>query len=155
MAQSKSKKSKKSDASGMERLINIMLENQERLSKAMASARKRSGNISEMMSEELAQSQRDALELTKMLATNPSDVSENTKAMMDAATKAQNRTLDFAKELYSQQVDAAESFRKSMQTVMENSRDAAEAAMEAGRCMSADNPFAEAWQKGMESLRAN
>lgn len=147
------KSSKKEDETEIGRFIDMIIENQGRFNEALESARKRGTKIAEMMSEQVIQGQREALELTKRVATNPNAFSENTKALLDAAAESQSRGLDFAKELYNEQVAATESMRESMQTVMESSREAAETAMELGRSWGANNPLAEAWQRGMESLR--
>lgn len=155
MAKAKTtKRTKKTDESDMGRFIDMIIENQTRINKAMASARKRGTKITEMVTDQVIQGQVEALELTKMVATNPSAYSENTKAVLDAAAEAQSRSLDFARELYNEQVKAAETLRESMQTAMETSREAAEAAMELSRSWGANNPLSEAWQKGMESLRS-
>ncbi len=155
MAKAKTtKRTKKDEGSDITRFIDMLIENQGRFNKALASARKRGTKITEMVTEQVVQGQREALELTKMVATNPSNYSENSKALMDAAAEAQSRSLDFARELYNEQVKAAESVRESMQAAMEDSREAAQAAMELGRSWGANNPLAEAWQKGMESLRS-
>ena len=153
-AKSKSTR-KKAEPNEVERLMDLIIENQGRVNKALASARKRGVKITEMVSEQMMQGQREALELTKMMATNPTAYSENAKAMMDAAAEAQSRAMDFAKEIYNEQVEAAESLRDSMQTMMESSREAAEAAMEMSRTWNANNPLAEAWQQGMEALRTS
>jgi 3-dehydroquinate dehydratase len=136
------------------RFMDMLIENQSRINKALSSARKRTTKITEMVTEQVVQGQREALELTKRVATNPSAYSENSKALLDAATEAQSRSLDFAKELYNEQVKAAESLRESMEKAVENSREAAEAAMTLSRSWGANNPLSEAWQKGMESLRS-
>ncbi len=154
MAKAKTTKSKKTDENEIGRFIDILIENQGRFNKALSAARKQNAKINEMVTEQIVLGQREALELTKKVATNPSAYSENSKAMLEAAAEAQTRSLDFAKELYGEQVKAAETLRESMQAAMENSREAAEAAMQLGRTWGANNPIADAFQKGMESLRS-
>ena len=154
MAKAKTTKSKKTDDNEIGRFIDKIIENQGRFNKALSSARKHNSKITEMMTEQIVVGQREALELTKKVAASPSSYSENAKAMLEAAAEAQTRSLDFAKELYGEQVKAAESLRESVQTAMENSREAAEAAMELSRTWGANNPFADAFQKGLESLRS-
>lgn len=147
-------RTKKPESNNFGRFIDMLIENQDRFNKALAGARKRSSKLTEMVTDQVVQGQIEALELTKRVATNPSAYSENTKAVLDAAAGAQSRSLDFARDLYNEQVKAAESMRESVQTAVESSREASEAAIELGRAWGANNPMAEAWQKGMESLRS-
>ncbi len=153
MASAKSAK-KKDDTNEIGQFIDKIIENQDRLNEAMAAARQRSSKIVDMMSEQVLQGQREALELTKLFATHPNAYSENSKAVLEAAIESQNRGLDFAKDLYKEQAAAAESLRESMQMVMESSREAAESAMEIGRSFGLNNPMSEAWQRSLESLRS-
>lgn len=147
------KRAKKDEKTDLGQFIDRIIENQGRLSEALAAARQRGTKIVEMMSDQVVQGQREALELAKLVATNPSAYTENSKAMLDAAIESQNRGLDFAKELYKEQAAAAENLRESMQSVMESSREAAESAMELGRSWSLDNPMSGAWQRSLDSLR--
>lgn len=154
MAQAKKRTTKKkTETSDSDRLLGLVIENQERLAKAFETARERGNKISKMLSEQALQGQRDALELAKLIASHPTDYSENAKAMMEAGEKVQSRTLALAKDLYAEQVEAAESFRKSIENLVDSGREASEAFAGMGTCWTANNPVAEAWQKSIESLR--
>ena len=99
----------------MERYFDSLLASHTALSEALEGARKRGVSASEKLSEALFERQREALELTKKLAMSPQAVSDNTKAVLQAATEAQSRALDFAKELYSSQTEMGDEFPRLLQ----------------------------------------
>ena len=147
------KRTKKTETSPVERYLDLALENQDAFEKAMAGVRKRTSKMTDLLSEQMRESQRGALSLTKEIAGHPTDFSANSKAMMDAAMEAQTRALDFAKNLYKEQMEAAKVARTSMDTIAESTREAASAATEIGQWFTANNPMAEAWEKGMAAFR--
>ncbi len=147
------KRTKKTETSPIERYLDLALENQAAFEKEMDGVRKRTAKMTNLLSEQLRESQRGALSLTKEIAGHPTDFAANSKAMMDAAMEAQTRALDFAKDLYKEQMDAARAARNSMEKLVESSREAAGVATEFGEWFTAQNPMADAWEKGMAAFR--
>lgn len=152
MAQTK--KSKKPETSPMEQLLDAAIENQSQLDETLAGVRKHGIKIGELVAEQVQQSQREALELTKKVASNPSDFTASSSLMMDAAAEAQNRALEFTKNLYNEQMEAAKLARESMESMLERSREVAAATMQLGNWWAGKNPITDAWEKGLASLRS-
>lgn len=138
----------------MERYLDALIANQGAMAEALESARKRSLAASEKISAALCARQREALELTKKVAMNPDAYSENAKAMLKAATDAQSRALDFAKDLYKEQSDVGADVRATWKSLFESSKEAAQAATDLARAWNANNPMAAAVKKSVAGLRS-
>ncbi len=100
----------------------------EKFAVAVQESRERAARVNDTLVSALLDSQREALETSKRLAANPSDYGANAKALMEAATAAQERTLSLAKSLYQEQADIATEFRKVFETAMKSSGDLGETA---------------------------
>ncbi len=138
----------------MERYLDALIANQGALTDALEGLRKRSLEASEKLSEAVCTRQREALELTKQMAMNPDAYSDNAKAMLKAATDAQSRALDFAKDLYKEQTELNDELRASWKSIFESSKEAAQAATELARTWNANNPVSEAVKKSVEGFRS-
>lgn len=153
-AKRESKDEKIETSKQVERYLDALIANQGALSEALESARKRSLAASEKVSEALCTRQREALELTKKVAMKPDAFSENAKAMLKAATDAQSRALDFAKELYKEQTELGDEFRASWKSIFESSKEAAQAATDLARAWNTNNPMSEVVKKSVDNFRS-
>jgi hypothetical protein len=97
------------------------------ISKALKDSHQRSQRIGTEFINALLASQQDLLELTQKVATKPQDFAANVKAMVDATSAAQERTLGLAKVFYREQTDAGSEMRKLFQAVCDSSNTMSEA----------------------------
>lgn len=88
-------------------------ENHERLASGFETARARSSRIADKMLEATVNGQREAINLGKTIAAEPTAYAKNMEAFMAAMTSAQERTLEVAKTVYQEQADAAAEMRAS------------------------------------------
>lgn len=95
---------------------------------SVTETRDRASRVNETLLGALLESQREALETSKRIAANPGDYSANVKAMMEAATAAQERSMSLAKSLFQEQADVAAEFRKMFDGAMKSSNDISETA---------------------------
>ncbi len=128
----KTKKRKKPETSPMIQLLDFALENQNLLSKTLAGVRKHGIKANELVAGQVQRDQREALELTKKIASQPNDYSANSSLVLEAAIEAQTRTLEFAQNLYDEQMQAAKLAGESLATMFERSREAAEVTLQFG-----------------------
>ncbi|MSR14170.1 MAG: hypothetical protein EXR86_06300 [Gammaproteobacteria bacterium] len=98
-----------------------LTERHEQISKALQDSQLRSQRIGTEFVNALIAGQRTLLELTQQFATKPQDLAGNVKAMVDAVTVAQERSLSVAKVLYREQADAGSEVRKIFQSACDSS----------------------------------
>ena len=84
---------------------------------------------------EAQKGQREAVDLGKKLAEDPTDISGYYKSMMESATKAQGRTLEFARQVFDELSTSRDETRQVFEKVFTSQRAAGEAAVEAARDM--------------------
>lgn len=85
-------------------------------------ARTSTSRIADQLTESLVASQRNALELTKAVAAEPTAYGKNMEAFMASLNTAQERALETAKVLYREQADAASELRSSVEALFESSK---------------------------------
>ena len=81
----------------------------------------------------LKRSQRDAMDLTRRLATAPRDVAGFYASSVRSLTDAQGRVLDLTRQLIDELGDGQREGRDTIRKVIEANRDAGQAAIEATR----------------------
>ena len=92
--------------------LDTLSERHEKFTVTVKESRERARRISEELTEAFFASQRDLLGLARQLASNPTDMSASTKALMDAAAAAQERSLALGKLVYSEQAQVGAEVRK-------------------------------------------
>ncbi|MGE0485614.1 MAG: hypothetical protein AB7Q81_15825 [Gammaproteobacteria bacterium] len=93
--------------------IERLLAGHARLTDAMATARARNARVADKFFEVLIAGQRDALELGKTMATEPTAYAKNMEAVMQSMSVAQERALDVAKTVYREQAEASGEMREA------------------------------------------
>ena len=92
--------------------INTTIENmivgQEKLAETLEAASKRSLRVGEEIMATVIAGQRDVVDLSKTIATEPQAYAKNMDALMNTVIGFQQRSLDVAKILYREQSDAAD-----------------------------------------------
>ncbi len=97
--------------------------------------------------------QREALELGKRFAAEPTDVSQYYTAVLEATTAAQGRALAFAQAAYHEVVGAGTETRDVIEKLVAANKDTATAAVEAVKQFTAANPMAETIRRNFEAIQ--
>ncbi len=82
---------------------------------------------------EAQKGQREAIDLGKKFADDPTDMGANYRSLMESATKAQGRTLEFARQVFDELSTSRDETRVVFEKVFTAQRAAGEAAVEAAR----------------------
>lgn len=96
-----------------------LVERQSELSSALKESHSRTQRIGAELMEMFLASQKDMLDLTRQISLKPQDYAANIKAMVDATTVAQERSIALAKLFYKEQSDVAGELRKWMQSAVQ------------------------------------
>ena len=101
---------------------------------------------------DITKGQREALELGKKLASEPTDIGQYYTAVLEATTAAQGRALAFAQAAYSEALGGSTDSREVMEKLVAANRETASAAVEAFRNFTVANPMVDAIRRNMESM---
>ena len=137
-----------------EQYFNALLESYDTLTRAIEQANERGLGLSRQLLAEVTAAQRQTLDLAKQVASNPSDMAAAYSAIMESAVAAQSQALDFTQTAYKEAVAASGEAREALDSLLNASRAAAEAALDLSREWQASNPWADLFQKGIESFTA-
>jgi len=105
-----------------ESVLDKLVESQNRLIEAAETARTRSRHVTDEYVKSMAEAQRDALELTKKLASQPTAYSKNMEAVLESATAAQARAMEMTKLFYREQAEATSEFQKLVAPLFESTK---------------------------------
>jgi predicted phage tail protein len=106
----------------VENVMDKLVESQTRLAEAAATARDRSRRVTDECVKSVADAQRDALELTKELASHPSAHGKNIEAILESATATQARAMEMTKLFYREQAEATAEFQKLIAPLFESTK---------------------------------
>ena len=106
----------------VEGLLDRIAENQNRLIEAVETARDRTRRVTDEYAKSVAEAQREAIALTRELASHPTAAGKNMEAILESTTAAQARAMEMTKMLYREQVEATEEFQKMMQPLFESTK---------------------------------
>jgi len=93
-----------------------------RFAEALSSARERSSRVADKLLENLLASQRDALNLGKTLAAQPTEYGKNVEAFLQSLTSAQERALELAKTVYRTNNEIAAEARAAAASAIESGK---------------------------------
>ena len=110
-----------------------MTESYDAIIEAIKMGNERGFRMSNNLLAEAQKGQREAVELGKKLADDPTDLAAAYRAMMESATKAQGRTLEFARQVFDELSQSRDESRQVWEKVFTAQRTAGEAAVEAAR----------------------
>jgi Pyruvate/2-oxoacid:ferredoxin oxidoreductase gamma subunit len=122
------------------------------LAEAASKSAERSLKITRQFASDIAAGQREALEIGKKLATEPTDFAQYYTALLEATTNAQGRALAFAQVAYQEALSASSDARETLEKIVESNRVAAESAVEVARSWATANPWADAFRQGIEAF---
>lgn len=116
-----------------DKYFDALTESYDAIIDAIKLGNERGFRLSNNLLAEAQKGQREAVELGKTMADAPTDISGTYKAMMESATKAQGRTLEFARQVFDELSQSREETRQVFEKVFTAQRAAGEAAVEAAR----------------------
>jgi hypothetical protein len=124
------------------------------LTSAISKANDRGLKVTRQFATDVATGQREALELGRKLAAEPTDMGKYYSALLEATTAAQGRALAFTQAAYQDAVTAGSDARETVEKLVEANRETAEAAVQVAKTWTAANPVADMMRKGMENFQA-
>ena len=120
---------------------------------AIAKANERGIKVAKDLASDVAKGQREALELGKKLAGEPTDYAQFYTAVLEATTAAQGRALAFTQTAYQEALSASSDARDVVQKLVEANKETAQAAVEVAKTWATANPMADMIQKGFEAMQ--
>lgn len=123
------------------------------LTDAIAKANDRGMKVTKQFATDVAKGQREALELGKKLAGEPSDLGQFYTAVLEATTAAQGRALAFTQTAYTEALGASGEAREVVEKLVQANQDTAKAAVEVARTWATANPMTDMIKKGFEAMQ--
>lgn len=120
---------------------------------AVAKANERGIKVSKQFATDVAKGQREALELGRKLAGEPSDLGQFYTAVLEATTAAQGRALAFTQTAYQEALGASGEARETVEKLVKANQDTARAAVEVARTWATVNPVVDMVKKGFEAMQ--
>jgi len=117
----------------VDKYFDALTESYDAIIEAIKMGNERGFRMSNNLLAEAQKGQREAVELGKKLADDPTDLAAAYRAMMESATKAQGRTLEFARQVFDELSQSRDESRQVWEKVFTAQRTAGEAAVEAAR----------------------
>jgi hypothetical protein len=125
------------------------------LTKAITGANERGVKVTKQFAGDVAKGQREALELGRKLAAEPTDLGQFYTAVLEATTSAQGRALAFAQVAYQEALGAGGEARTTVEQLVEANRETATAAVEVAKSWANTNPMADIVRRGRETMTPN
>lgn len=120
---------------------------------AVAKANDRGIKVTKQFATDVARGQREALELGRKLAAEPSDIGQFYTAVLEATTAAQGRALAFTQTAYSEALGASGEARETVEKLVKANQDTAKAAVEVARTWTTANPMVDMVKKGYAAMQ--
>jgi len=117
----------------VDKFFNAVNEAYDALLDAAKSANDRGYRVSRQLIDEVERGQREAIDLTRKVASSPRDVSGFYTAAVRSVTDAQGRVLDLTRQLLDELSDSQREGREVVRRVIEANRSAGQVAVEATR----------------------
>ena len=123
------------------------------LTDAVARANDRGLKVTQQFVADVAKGQREALELGKRLAGEPTDAGQFYTAVLEATTAAQGRALTFTQAAYQEALGAGTEARETVQKLVDANKETTQAAVAAAKSFAAANPVADIFRRGAEAMQ--
>jgi hypothetical protein len=137
----------------VQKYFEALIANYDLLAEALAKANERGLKVAKQLAADVAKGQREALELGKKLAGEPTDLGQLYAAVLEATTAAQGRALAFAQAAYQEALSGTSDSRESIEKLVAANRQTAEAAVAAMKQFYAANPMADVFKRGLEAMQ--
>ncbi|MEP7215937.1 MAG: hypothetical protein ABI782_06755 [Anaerolineaceae bacterium] len=123
------------------------------LTDAIASGNERGMKVTRQFATDVAKGQREALELGKKLAGEPTDLGQFYTAVLEATTAAQGRALTFTQAAYQEALGAGTEAREVIGKLVEANKETSQAAIAAARSFATANPVSDIVRRGFEAMQ--
>lgn len=102
--------------------IERLAKGHDKLTESVQTARERNARIADKIFESVVAGQRDALDVTKKIVSEPTAYGKNMETMVNSMTAAQERTMDVVKAIYREQSEAAAEMRGYFENTFEGGK---------------------------------
>ena len=136
----------------VQKYFDALLASYDVLVEAVTKANERGLKLTQQYAADVIKGQREAIELGRKFAGEPGDMSQAYAAVLETATAAQGRALNFAQAAYQEALSAGTDARETVDRLVQANSETTKAAVEAARTFAASNPWASAMQRGMEAF---
>jgi DNA anti-recombination protein RmuC len=116
-----------------DKYFHALTESYDAIIDAIKLGNERGYRVSSSLLTEAQRGQREAIELGRKFADDPTDVGGLYRAMMESTTKAQGRALELARQMFDELSDSRTETRDTIEKVVKAQRAAGEAAVEVVR----------------------
>jgi len=116
-----------------DKYFEALTESYDAIIEALKAGNERGLRVSNNVLTEAQRGQREAIELGRKFAEDPTDIGSFYRAVMESTTKAQGRTLELARQLFDEMSESRNEAREVIEKVVKAQRVAGEAAVEAAR----------------------
>lgn len=117
----------------VDKYFEALSESYDAIISAIKAGNERGYRVSTNLLDEATKGQREALDLGRKFAEDPTDVGGFYRAMMESATKAQGRALELARQMFDELSESRNEGRDAFERIVKAQRAAGEAAVEAAR----------------------
>lgn len=139
----------------VQKYYDALLASYDILTNAISTANERGMKVTKQFATDVAKGQREAIELGRKLAAEPTDVGQFYTAMLEATTAAQGRALAFTQVAYQEALGAGGEAKSTVEKLVEANRETATAAAEVAKTWAATNPMADIVRRGVETMTPN
>jgi len=119
--------------SAVDKYFEALTESYDAIIDAIKAGNERGYRISTNLLSEAQRGQREAVDLGRKFASDPTDVAGFYRAVMESTTKAQGRALELARQMFDELSESRGDTREAIEKVVKAQRAAGEAAVEAAR----------------------
>ena len=120
---------------------------------AVGRANERGLKVTQQFIADVAKGQREALELGKKLAGEPTDLGQFYSSVLEATTAAQGRALTFTQAAYQEALGAGTDARETVEKLVAANKETTQAAVAAVRGFATANPMAAMWKRNLETYQ--
>ena len=116
-----------------DKYFEALTESYDAIIEAIKAGNERGYRVSGTLLTEAQRGQREAVDLGRKFAGDPTDVGGFYRALMESTTKAQGRALELARQMFDELSESRSEARETIEKVVKANRAAGEAAVEAAR----------------------
>jgi uncharacterized protein YyaL (SSP411 family) len=116
-----------------DKYFEALTESYDAIIEAIKAGNERGFRVSNNLLAEAQRGQREAVELGRTFASDPTDIGGFYRAMMESTTKAQGRALELARQMFDELSESRTEGREVIEKIVKSQRAAGEAAVEATR----------------------
>lgn len=136
----------------VEQYFDALIESYTALAEAVSGAGDRGVKVSKQLADDVMAGQREAIALSKQVAAEPANASQNYAALVQAMLAAQGRALSFARVAIEQSAEGGADARATIDRIAAANRAVVDSASALTQVWSKDNPLAAFWQQGMSAF---